>query len=366
VYKPIHSVLVLALATVVAVVYSPASFAEKKDKSDSSSSDDKKDKDKDKDKDKSDNQRRSSNRQKSDDQKTSSAVQQFQKPQQGSSDKQKTSDTKKSGSDKQSMSKGSQSLIINKDQQNNQVQKSSQFQNLQKQQLPNNQKPNNLPPNLQQQISKDKWQDQNNKNKWQKQSHKDHKELHKWVDNFGGPKPFSDKWYKDHPKAWHHHHHDHDDWKYITAAGLVGFLGWQAYHSQGPVVVYQPVGYDRLFVNRPGIIIDPNRGEWRPLGVYSLMVGPGDESTRMLDLTVDRFGNIRGSYYDMIADSSYNVAGIIDARTQYAQWSLESNRQLTFYTPIGEMMQPQGYVNVQLPSGQRQQWQIVRMEESGY
>ena len=102
-----------------------------------------------------------------------------------------------------------------------------------------------------------------------------------------------------------------------------------------------------------------------PLGVYSIMLGPGDTSSRMLDLSIDRFGHIRGSYYDMVSNATYNVAGIIDQRTQYAQWSLESNRQLTFYTPLGEMMQPQGAVYVQLPSGERQQWQLVRME-SGY
>ena len=108
----------------------------------------------------------------------------------------------------------------------------------------------------------------------------------------------------------------------------VGFLGWEAYHTPWPVVVYQPVPYDTLFVSRPGVIIDPSRGEWMPLGQYTLMLGPGDDSTRMLDLAVDRFGHIRGSYYDMVSGVSHNVAGIVDPRSQYAQWSLESNRQL--------------------------------------
>ncbi len=377
--KHIRSALVFVLAMVVAVAYSPASFADKKGNSNSSSSDDKKDKDKskDKEKDKGDqnNQRQGRERQKSDD-KVSNAVQQFQNSQQGGSNKQSNSDSQqnksgkqqnssnkqKDGSDKQGSSKNAQPVIINNGPQNGQLQNSPPFQNIQKQQQQNNQKTNNPPPNFQQQFNKDKWQNQNNKDKWQHHSHKDHKELHKWVDNFGGPKPFSSKWYKDHPKAWHHHHNHGDDWKVVTAAGVVGFLGWQAYQNRGPVIVYEPVPYDTLFVSRPGVVIDPNRGEWMPLGVFSLMVGPGDANTRMLDLAVDRFGHIRGSYYDMISGASYNVAGITDQRTQYAQWSLESNRQLTFFTPIGEMLQPQGYVDVRLPSGQRQQWQLVRME----
>ena len=385
--SPIRIALTLALAIVVLITSSPASFADRKGNSNSSSSDDKKDKDKDRDKDKNRDSRGSSRQsrdsQKSDSNKSNSNSQPS-KSQQGNSDRESSSDKhqdkhqdksdkQSSVSDKQNKSSNSNSstnVIIGKGPQSNVPQKILTTPNAPKQ-YSNSQKPNTFPPNMQPPSNKDKWPDKNdNKNdkaKWQYQSHKDHKEMNKWVDNFGGPKPFSSKWYKDHPKAWHHHHdHSNDNWKYVTAAGLIGFLGWQGYHSHGPVVVYQPVPYDNLFVNRPGVVIDVNRGDWRPLGVYSLMVSPGDESTRMLDLVVDRFGNIRGSYYDMISDNSYNVAGIIDQRTQYAQFSLESNRQLTFYTPIGEMLQPLGYVNVQLPSGQRQQWQLVRMEDAGY
>jgi hypothetical protein len=229
------------------------------------------------------------------------------------------------------------------------------FQNFQKQ---NNPPQNFQKQNIQLQGAKDKPD-------WIEKSHHDHKDVKNFVVNFGGPEPFSAKWYKDHPHAWHYHH-DHDDaWKVVTAAGIVGFLGWEAYHSHGPVVVYQPVPYETLFVSRPGIIIDPAVGEWMPLGQFSLMLSPTDSSTRMLDLAVDRFGHIRGSYYDMVSGVSHNVAGIVDGRTQYAQWSLESNRGMTFYTPLGEMMQPQGLVYVQLPSGERQQWQLVRMD-SGY
>jgi hypothetical protein len=211
----------------------------------------------------------------------------------------------------------------------------------------------------QQGSQKSNWQ-----NNWAQQSRRDNKEIHNYVVKFGGSEPFSVQWYKDHPKAWRYVHHDHDNsWKVATTAGLFGFLGWDhRYYPRGPVVIYRPVSYNTLFVPPPGVIIDISRGEWMPLGTYSLMLGPTDYSTRMLNLNVDRFGHIRGSYYDMVSGSSYNVAGIIDPRTQYAQWSLESNRQLTFFTPISEMTQPQGAVTVQLPSGQQQQWQLVRMD----
>src|SRR5215213_4568086 len=339
--KRIRSFLILTLATSIVVAYSPATLAEKKNNN-SSNAEDNKDKDKDKDKDNQSNQRRGRDRQKDDGNK-SNTIQQFQNSQ-GTSNKQKDKD-------KQDSSKNP--VIINNGPQGSQFQKIPQGQNFQKQQFPKGQKPNNAPQNVQ--LSSVQ-----NKPDWMKKSHHDHKEVKNFVVKFGGPEPFSNNWYKDHPKVWHHDHHGNDDWKVVTAAGLVGFLGWEAYHSR-PVVIYQPVPYDVLFVSRPGVIIDPSRGEWMPLGQYTLMLGPDDDSTRMLDLAVDRFGHIRGSYYDMVSGVAHNVAGIVDPRSQYAQWSLESNRQLTFYTPMGEMMQPQGSVYVQLPSGERQQWQLVRM-----
>ncbi len=271
--------LILGFAVLVPIAYSPAVFA--KDHSSSNSDDKKKDDDQ------------------NDQNKQKSSSQSFQKVLQGSQNKQGKFDSS---------------------QQSN---KSPQWQNFQKQpQWQNFQKQNG------QQQGVQKFNGQNN---WVQQSHKDHKEINNYVAKFGGPQPFSAQWYKDHPKAWHRSHRDHDDaWKVVTAAGVLGFLGWEVYHPRGPVVVYRPVPYDTLFVTRPGVIIDPSRGDWMPLGTYSLLLGPADYSTRMLDLAVDRFGHIRGSYCDMISGASYNVAGIVDPRTQYAQWSLESNRQLTF------------------------------------
>jgi hypothetical protein len=97
------------------------------------------------------------------------------------------------------------------------------------------------------------------------------------------------------------------------------------------------------------------------LGVYSLLTGPADTGTRVLQLSINQQGYLRGSYYDMITNDTYNVRGRIDQQTQYAQWSIDTNRQLTFYTPLSQLTEPQGFVNIRLPGG-TQQWQVVRME----
>src|SRR3954468_4299294 len=126
--KPIRSFLILTMATSIAVAYSPATFADKKNNN-SSNSDDNNDKDKDN----QSNQRRGRDRQKDDGNK-SNTFQQFQNSQ-GNSNKQKDKD--KQGSSK------NPAVIINNGAQSGQFQKFPQGPNFQKQQFPNGQKQNN-------------------------------------------------------------------------------------------------------------------------------------------------------------------------------------------------------------------------------
>jgi hypothetical protein len=203
--------------------------------------------------------------------------------------------------------------------------------------------------------------------KWQSQKFNKHNELQKWVVGFnGGPRPFSNDWYKNHPQAWHYHNNN-DNWEIATAAGVFGWLGWQnARPYNNTVYVYDPVPVQTVIVNgQPTVVVDPgNPGDWMTLGSYSLMTGAGDPGTRILQLSVDKSGNIRGSYYDMITNATHNVIGVIDKNTQQARWTLDTNRQLTFVATLDQLTQSQGVVNVKLPGGQVQQWQLVRMENA--
>lgn len=202
---------------------------------------------------------------------------------------------------------------------------------------------------------------------WQHQKYNKHNDLQRWVVGFnGGPKPFSNDWYKHHPNAWHWH--NNDNWEVATAAGVVGWLGWQTArpYNTNTVYIYDPVPVQTVIVNgQPQVVLEPgNPGDWMTLGSYSLMTGSGDPGTRILQLSVDKQGNIRGSYYDMITNNTNNVIGLIDKNTQQVRWTLDSNSQLTFVATLDQLTQPQGVVNVKLPGGQVQQWQLVRMENA--
>ena len=108
---------------------------------------------------------------------------------------------------------------------------------------------------------------------------------------------------------------------------------------------------------------DPHEyGDWYPLGVYSLMSGPDDMGTRVVQLAIDRHGHISGKYYDMITDNTFRLSGEMQPQTQRAQWSLNSNPRRSLLREHVRLLQPRRQQSVvQLPGGE-QRWQFVRLE----
>ena len=171
-----------------------------------------------------------------------------------------------------------------------------------------------------------------------------------WSKAFGHKKPFSSEWYNDHPRAWRYDNRKSNVWVAATVPGVYTWLNWGSVPQQ-----YQ-VGYNN------GPRFDASLyGEWYPLGVYSLMTGPDDVGTRVLQLAVDRRGRINGNYFDMITDSDHSVSGVIDRQTQRAEWSLNQNQNVQFRANIMRLLQPYGSITVQMPGGE-QRWQFVRLE----
>lgn len=186
--------------------------------------------------------------------------------------------------------------------------------------------------------------------------HGDHWEGTRKVDNwamvFGNKqKPFSAQWYHDHPQAWKYESKKSNVWVVASVPGVYSWLGWgnvppQFGVSYGPADRFDPTIY----------------GDWYPLGVYSLMTGPDDVGTRVVQLAVDRHGHLTGNYFDMIANANHNISGDIDRDTQRAEWWLNRNPAVHFHARIYRLLQPFGTITVELPGGE-QRWQFVRLED---
>lgn len=186
-----------------------------------------------------------------------------------------------------------------------------------------------------------------------------------------GPEPFSAAWYADHPQAWQYTHPHADAAAVATAAGVAAWLG-AAYSTpaysggSSTTVVYQEVPADETAPQeQPATVaanVAPVQQEWMELGTYSLIANPGSPPTLMLQLAVDRAGQLRGVYYDSLTNTTHNVSGTVDRTSQVAQWSLDTNQQLAFSTPLNELLKSTGSVEVKLATGP-QQWQLVRLAD---
>jgi hypothetical protein len=177
--------------------------------------------------------------------------------------------------------------------------------------------------------------------------------VEKWTQAFGGnQQPFSSQWYQDHPKAWKYDNNKSSVWIGGTLPGVYSWLGW------GNV----PQQYRAYYGNNVQQFDPTHYGEWYPLGVFSLMTGPGDPGTRIVQLAVDQHGHIAGNYYDMITNSNYSLSGDIRQQSQRVSWSLNKNPAVRFRASLHQLLQPYGAVTVQLPGGE-QQWQFVRLED---
>ena len=186
---------------------------------------------------------------------------------------------------------------------------------------------------------------------WQGDRWQGSRNIDKWSQAFGnGQKPFSSQWYQNHPKAWKYDNNKANVWVTSSLPGVYGWLGWgnvppQYNVGQGNVPQFDHTHY----------------GDWYPLGVFSLMSGQGDPGTRVVQLVIDRHGHIAGNYYDMITDTNSSISGEVRRQSQRAEWTLNKNNFVRFRASINRLLQPYGYLTVQLPGGE-QEWQFVRLE----
>jgi hypothetical protein len=217
-------------------------------------------------------------------------------------------------------------------------------------------------------AAQQKWQSRNGKFQQSAQS--------AFGDFKNGPQPFTADWYADHPAAWQATHPHADAWAVASATGVAAWLGWAAYPetygTSNTTVVYQetpadeteeePAVDDQAFTNQTATPQD-DAGDWLALGVYSVVSNSGEPASRLLQLAVNRQGELRGVYFDTIANTSQNLSGRVDQATQEAQWSIDSNAQITFRANLDQLTQPTGTIEVTQPAG-AQQWHVARQQNA--
>jgi hypothetical protein len=88
---------------------------------------------------------------------------------------------------------------------------------------------------------------------------------------------------------------------------------------------------------------------------------PQSGGRQLVQLAVNRDGALSGVYFDEFLGVSVNVAGSVERGAQRAAWSLESNPQVGFSTPLATLTSASGEVSVTGPDG-AETWVAARLE----
>ena len=107
----------------------------------------------------------------------------------------------------------------------------------------------------------------------------------------------------------------------------------------------------------------PTTADWKPLGVYALVQGDQKSSNNLFQLALDKNGVIRGNYYDGVMDTTTEVYGSVDKKTQRAAWTIGKTKDRVFEAGVYNLTQPEAPVLVHFGPDKTQQWLLVRVEQ---
>jgi hypothetical protein len=213
---------------------------------------------------------------------------------------------------------------------------------------------------------------------------------------------FTPQWWKDHPRAAHaywdsHHNGWHYWWRPATWAAVTGFIagasvagggyGEPIYYDYGDTVYYEgndvyvggqkTASAEEYYQQANNIASSPSApapdpadtdqqsAEWLPLGVFALSQGNAAHSNMVLQLALNKNGEIAGTFYNTTIDVARPVKGMVDKKSQRAAWAFADgkNTDVIMETGLYNLTQDQTDALVHFGKDKTQQWLMVRLNE---
>jgi len=103
--------------------------------------------------------------------------------------------------------------------------------------------------------------------------------------------------------------------------------------------------------------------QWRPLGVFALARSEETDPSAFMSLALDKEGLLRGSYYDAVSDTSQNITGKVDKKTQRAAWTIGDKKTPLYDAGLSNLAQQQTTILVHREGGKVEQMLLVRVED---
>jgi hypothetical protein len=102
--------------------------------------------------------------------------------------------------------------------------------------------------------------------------------------------------------------------------------------------------------------------QWKSLGVFALVQGDEKTSNNIFQLAVNPQGTLRGNYYDGLMDTTSQVYGSVDKKSQRAAWTIGKKNDRIFEAGIYNLTKSETPVLVHIGKDRTQQWLLVRVE----
>jgi hypothetical protein len=195
---------------------------------------------------------------------------------------------------------------------------------------------------------------------------------------------FRSGWYTSHPGAWFA-----AGWgagavwrsaSWNSCASYCSFVSTEpVYYDYGSSVVYQDDGVYmdgemvasvEKYSEQAVTLADTGRAakvskdeEWLPLGVFALVQGEEKTSNHIFQLSVNKQGVIRGNYYDAVADSSTEVYGSVDRKSQRAAWTVGDRKSPVYEAGVANLTKAETSMMVHYGKDRSVQYTLVRLEE---
>ena len=203
---------------------------------------------------------------------------------------------------------------------------------------------------------------------------------------------FNRNWWQQHPGAWNNlYWRDYSPWGWTDWPALGGWWGVDTsdepvYYDYGDNITYQG---DSVFYGSQSVCsaadyyqqaqglaasappVTPtvtstkqksaSSGEWKPLGVFSLVQNNQNDSSQMVQLCVNKAGTIAGNYYNALTDDTKQISGAVDKKSMRACWMIGGNKNVIYDTGVGNLLKDQSPILVHYGKESTEQWLLVRL-----
>ncbi|MBI2808759.1 MAG: protocadherin [Planctomycetes bacterium] len=189
-------------------------------------------------------------------------------------------------------------------------------------------------------------------------------------------------WYAQYPGAWLAAGWTANAvWRAATwsACASYGYPAQPVYYDYGTNVVYQDDGVyvdgqkaatPQQYAQQATKLADSGKAakvtkeeEWLPLGVFAMVQGEETTSNHIFQLSVNKQGVIRGNYYDAVTDTTAQVYGSADKKTQRAAWTVGDRKTPVYEAGLANLTKDATTMLVHYSPERSQQFSLVRVEE---